>query len=66
MEEARVDSAKGFMYRADRAFQGGTWQTDGSRHTIGMKVDKTELAKGTMLVEPKDGKPTLPSGGLLL
>ena len=47
------------MYRADRAFQDGAWQTDGSRHTIGMDVDREELAKGTMLVEPKDGKPTL-------
>ena len=57
--DAKNDAAKGFMYQADRAFQDGVWQTDGSRHTIGMDIDKDELSKGTMLVAPKPGKPTL-------
>ena len=58
-KDAKDDAAKGFMYQADRAFQDGAWQIDGSRHTIGMSVDKDELSKGTMLVTPRDNKPTL-------
>ena len=57
--DAKRDAAKGFMYQANRAFQDGVWQTDGSRHTIGMSIDKDELGKGTMIVTAKPGKPTL-------
>ena len=57
--EARTDAAKDVMHKADAAYQNGVWMPDSSRHTVGMEVDKDALAKGTMLVEPKDGKRTL-------
>jgi hypothetical protein len=57
--EARTDAAKDFMHKADAAYQNGVWMPDGSRHTIGMSVDKDALAKSAMLIEPKDGIKTL-------
>ena len=57
--EARTDAAKDFMHKADTAYQHGVWMPDGSSHTIGMNVDTDALAKGTMLIEPKDGRKTL-------
>ena len=56
---AARDSAKSFLSKADAAYQNGVWMPDGSRHTIGMDVDKEALGKGTMLVQPKEGMKTL-------
>ena len=57
--EARTDAAKDFMHKADAAYQNGVLMPDGSRHSIGMSVDKDALAKGTMRIEPKDRRKTL-------
>ena len=57
--EARTDAAKDFMHKADAAYQNCVWMPDGSRHSIGMSVDKDALAEGTMPIEPKDGRTTL-------
>ena len=44
---------------ADAAKIGGAWQTDGSRHTIGLRLTEEERQDGTVLVEPQEGRTTL-------
>ena len=44
---------------ADAAKVGGAWQTDGSRHSLGLRLTEEELQDGTVLVRPREGRTTL-------